>query len=207
MNILIVAATSPEFGPEPIHPHHRIETFLTGVGLSQTAYTLGKKLNNYKPDLCIQIGIAGAYDHSISIGETVIVKQDCFADLGANDRDGSFLHLTEILPCNPLNPFEQEYLIPAMPVIHTSLVMVNAISVNTVHGNQEAIDLAIKKYHPQIETMEGAAFFAVCMTMGIPCIQLRSISNFVEPRNRASWKIGLAIKNLHAALEVLLNHL
>jgi futalosine hydrolase len=204
MNILIIAATSFELSPIQIHPNHSIETFITGVGLSQTAYALGNKLHSFKADLCIQIGIAGSYDRSLSIGEAVIVKQDCFADLGANDRDGSFMHLTEFLPCNPLNPFEQAILEPSMPALQTSLVMVNAISVNTVHGHQQAIDQVIRKYNPQIETMEGASFFAVCMTLGVPCIQLRSISNYVEPRDRASWNIGLAIKNLHQALKELL---
>jgi futalosine hydrolase len=37
----------------------------------------------------------------------------------------------------------------------------------------------------------------------IPCIQLRSISNYVEPRNRSNWNIPLAIKALN---DYLLEH-
>jgi len=48
--------------------------------------------------------------------------------------------------------------------------------------------------------MEGAAFFYVCQLQKIPHIQIRSISNYVEPRNRANWNISLAIKNLNEVL-------
>jgi futalosine hydrolase len=45
--------------------------------------------------------------------------------------------------------------------------------------------------------MEGAAVFYVGFMEKIPVIQLRNISNFVEPRNRSSWKIPEAIKVLN----------
>jgi len=38
-------------------------------------------------------------------------------------------------------------------------------------------------------------------------IQLRAISNMVEPRNRSNWKIELAITNLNATLNLLLDEL
>ena len=45
--------------------------------------------------------------------------------------------------------------------------------------------------------MEGAAFLFCCMKENIPCVQIRSISNFVEKRNKDNWNIPLAIENLH----------
>ena len=51
--------------------------------------------------------------------------------------------------------------------------------------------------NPQIESMEGAAFFYACKIARIPCLQIRSISNYVERRNKASWDILLAIKTLN----------
>jgi len=45
--------------------------------------------------------------------------------------------------------------------------------------------------------MEGAAFFYACAMAGVPCMQIRAVSNYVEKRNRDAWQIGLAIKNLN----------
>jgi futalosine hydrolase len=45
--------------------------------------------------------------------------------------------------------------------------------------------------------MEGAAVLYSCEQTGIPCLQVRSISNYVEPRSKESWKIDLAVKNLN----------
>jgi futalosine hydrolase len=41
----------------------------------------------------------------------------------------------------------------------------------------------------------------------VPYIQLRSVSNYIEPRNRASWKIPLAVKNLNDTLINALNEI
>ena len=65
-----------------------------------------------------------------------------------------------------------------------------------------------KKYsirlNPKIESMEGAAFFYACRKAGVPFIQIRAVSNYVEKRNRDAWQIGLAVKNLNTfALELL----
>ena len=45
--------------------------------------------------------------------------------------------------------------------------------------------------------MEGAAFFKVCNYFNVPCMQIRSISNRVEKRNKENWDISLAIENLN----------
>lgn len=52
---------------------------------------------------------------------------------------------------------------------------------------------------PEIENMEGAAFFAVCEALGVACCQIRAVSNYVgEPFDR--WTVGLAVENLTATL-------
>jgi futalosine hydrolase len=56
--------------------------------------------------------------------------------------------------------------------------------------------MILKRYHPDIETMEGAAFFYVCSKENIPFLALRAVSNRVEPRDKAKWNIPLALKNL-----------
>ena len=48
--------------------------------------------------------------------------------------------------------------------------------------------------------MEGAALHYVCLQMAQPFLQLRAISNYVMPRDRAAWKIGDAVTALNAQL-------
>ena len=67
-----------------------------------------------------------------------------------------------------------------------------------VHRNEKSIELVTSNLHPDIESMEGAAFFYVCMMEKIPCVQLRAISNYVERRNKNNWNIPLSLKNLTA---------
>ena len=52
--------------------------------------------------------------------------------------------------------------------------------------------------------MEGAAVFRVCNDFNIPCMQIRSVSNFVGERNKKNWNIDLAVKNLNLYLKKLL---
>jgi len=65
---------------------------------------------------------------------------------------------------------------------------------------EETINQIIKRLNPDIETMEGAACMIACKNMGVPCIQIRSISNYIEERNKSNWKIDFAIENLNSEL-------
>jgi len=53
--------------------------------------------------------------------------------------------------------------------------------------------------------MEGAAFHYACLKEKVPYAEIRSISNYVEKRDRSKWNIPLAIKNLNDFFIVLLN--
>ena len=71
-----------------------------------------------------------------------------------------------------------------------------AITVNTVHGNNQSIMAVLSRFHPQVESMEGAAFMYTCMIHQVPFAQVRAVSNYVEKRNRKSWKVNEAIRNV-----------
>ena len=87
-----------------------------------------------------------------------------------------------------------------------SLPKANGITVQTVHGNEQSIAL-LRQRNPSasIESMEGAAVFYAGQLEGIPVIEIRSVSNPVEPRNRAGWDIQGAIHSLNQFLLQLLN--
>ena len=77
------------------------------------------------------------------------------------------------------------------------LPKVNGITVNKVHGAQDSINSIKGKYNAHTESMEGAAFMLFCKFNDLTFHQVRSISNYVEPRNKDAWEIELAIDNLN----------
>ncbi|NNE28532.1 MAG: futalosine hydrolase, partial [Saprospiraceae bacterium] len=67
-------------------------------------------------------------------------------------------------------------------------------TVNMVSGSESSIERLQKKYPEiQVESMEGAAAAYVSKQFNIPLIQVRGISNYVEPRNKSNWQLEKAI--------------
>jgi futalosine hydrolase len=84
------------------------------------------------------------------------------------------------------------------------LPRVSGITINTVHGSDSSIAAVRQRCDPQVETMEGAAFMYACLVREVRFAEVRAVSNVVEKRNRAAWKLGEAIDNLNtAALHIL----
>ncbi len=196
MKLLVVAATQAEIAPTLAHfgiaSNNFIETenfdlLITGVGMVVTAFSLGKQLSN-QYNLVLNVGIAGSFDRDIALGEVVNITHDTFAELGAEDHD-DFITLPQLgFGENAFSSNTETTL---------GLKKVKGITVNKVHGNAQSIEKTIQLHQPQTESMEGAAVFYACQQLNIPAMQIRSISNYVEPRNRESWQIGLAVKNLN----------
>lgn len=193
MQILIVAATKAEIEPLVGTFGDKVDCLITGVGMTATSFALGKRLATQHYDLAINLGIAGSFDREIALGEVVEISEDIFSELGAED-DERFLSLAEL-------GFGE---VSFQPTAHlTKLVLdfsprqARGITVNTVHGNTISIREVADRLNPQVESMEGAAFFYACRNAGVPCLQIRAISNYVEKRNRDGWKIGLAVTNLN----------
>lgn len=204
MKILVVVATEPEIkGLKALLPSESlssVEFLITGVGMVNTTFELTKALLSSKYDYVINIGIAGSFDRTIALGEVVWVRKELFSEMGAEDGD-DFLSLIQLgLQTHDDFPFEWgELKSPMLPEINTlaHLKQVRGITVNKVHGNEANILKTNMQFSPQVESMEGAAVFYVALKMNVPCIQIRSISNYVERRNRSAWQIPLALENLN----------
>jgi futalosine hydrolase len=192
MNVLIVAATKSEVTSDKIS---NLPILITGVGMLNTAINLTKELNNNDYDLVINMGVAGSFSNEIKIGDVVEVVEDYFSEIGFEDGD-SFSEFSNF-------EIKTKYKVDG----RTRLRKVKGITVNTVHGNENSIHNIVESLHPDIESMEGSAVFKVCEEMKIPCIQIRSISNKVERRNKESWNLPLAISNLNIEVEKIISTL
>lgn len=206
MKILIAAATSFELEPfinslngKEYESPHEFYICLTGVGMLHTASNLTKAIVSFKPDIAIQAGIAGAFNCSLKLGDIVLVKSEQYGDLGIEDKT-AYLDIFETGLIDPnVFPYEEGRLINPTDKLITggNLPLVKGLTVNKVSGETGTILFRSKKYECDIESMEGAAFHYVCLNEEIPFVQLRAISNYVEPRDKSRWKIDLAIKNLN----------
>jgi len=181
-----------------------IDVLMSGIGMVAKAYQLGKYLQKDKYDLALNIGIAGSFRKEIALGSVVNVVQDQFSEMGAEDGD----RFTDIAGMN-FKEFDTYPYAKGILKNDTNfnqfgiggLKQVCGITSNTIHGKQESISEIIKRFNPDIETMGGAAFLYACLCEKIPCAQIRSVSNYVEVRDRSKWEVHLAIDQL--TLEVL----
>lgn len=216
MDILLTAATGAEIAPliKQIGGHsdaekgpfqvgvHNIYIGITGVGMVSTAYKLAKLLAVRSYDLVVQAGIGGSFDRNIELGSVVAVGSDRFADIGAMDGE-EFIDIFDLgLLQVDEYPFVSKLLNNPLDInsLSIDLPVVDALTVNTVTGNEERVKELASRHKCTLESMEGAAFHYVCMLEEQSFLQVRAISNYVERRNRAGWQIGKAIGALNDAI-------
>ncbi len=209
MNILIVSATQfevkplldflgialPTIGVNSANidfENKDIQVLITGVGMVNTAVMLGRHdLNHY--GLIINAGVCGTLDRNIKLGQVLHITEDILSEMGAEDGN-------DFLTYDQLNlPGKHKF---SHSLRHNfkdleTLKKVKGITVNTVHGNEITIEKVKQLYNPDVESMEGAAFFASCSGLSDNYIQIRSVSNYVEKRDKSKWQMPLAIKNLN----------
>lgn len=216
MHILLISATKFEIEPFLLLlereqyqlNEHSLHVLITGVGQINTTYMLTTNLQNKKADLVIQAGIAGSFNDRLILGETVLIKQDTFGDIGMEEKENFTTLFDAGFAARNDFPFNDGWLINTNKIFDQSLLpIVRAISVNKV--SDSLLQRQQFKYHfnPDLESMEGAAFHYVCLQQKTPFIQIRSISNEVGERDKNKWKIKDAIVNLNIELEKLIKQL
>ena len=219
VKILVVAATSFEISPfleklvfvgktDNRLMQYRLESIsfdliIPGIGMMVTAFQMGRQFSKEKYDLAINAGICGSFTHNIGIGDVVEVVEDCISDLGAEETDG-FLTVFDLGLSDPDSvPYINGVLINNFKMksgVLGRLRKVKGATVNKIPGSSQSLKNSGILYSPEIETMEGAAFLYSCLMEGIPCTQIRAVSNYVAERDKSKWDVRLAVKNLNRVL-------
>lgn len=207
MNVLIVAATDFEIEPF-IQQKKKADILVTGFGIPATIFNLTKKLMSKNYDLAIQAGIAGTFNETFSLSEVVVVKEDCFGDIGMEEKgrfyslfDNGFLKENEF-PFSDGKLFNHSKILEKNSLSKAKAVTINKISDDIFHNK-----MLHEKFNSEIETMEGAAFHYVCLQQKINFLQLRSISNKVGERDKSKWKLKPSIENLNKELIKIIGNL
>ena len=197
MRILIVTATDSEIAPieGALRARSGVDVLVTTVGMVATAAHCADALARTRYDLAVNLGLCGSFDPALPPGVVVHVVSDRLPELGAEDGEA-------FLPIELLGLSADHLITNTAPPRNAALSRLRAVrgvTVNTVHGNPPSIVALMTRCNADVESMEGAAFMYSCRLASIPYAQVRAVSNVVERRDRAHWRITEAIDALGAA--------
>lgn len=200
--VALVVATEPEATPLR---DLGLDVAVSGIGAVNAALATAELIARTAPDLVVNVGIAGAYpDSGLRVGDLVVSSEMTYGALGAAD-DERFLDLHAL--GFPLLPGIHNRL----PAWEGSVTLARALgaacgpilTVETVTGSAAAAHALQARWPGALaEGMEGAGAAHAARRAGVPCVELRGVSNAVGPRDRAAWDIPAAVGAVHAALSV-----
>lgn len=169
-----------------------------GVGLLDYAVNLSYILRQYHYERVFALGICGAYlNRDLNLCDVVRVDSEVVGDMGVQDRDGHFATWGEVTGEPVIYKGDSPRV---LPFGLASLPSVVGVSVNCCTGTRYLSVRRSETFRADVETMEGAACFAVCKKFGIPAYQFRAVSNIATDRDPSAWKIAEALAALKAAI-------
>lgn len=174
-----------------------VDVLAGGVGVAAAAAAAAFALTARRYELVLSAGIAGGFPPTVP-GDVVVADAVVHADLGAEDGP-SFRALSQLGFGDERTPLD-----PATAVElarrcggRTGAVL----SVSTVTGTATTARRRLEQSpDARAEAMEGAGILAAARLAGVVFAEVRTISNAVGPRDRATWDIPLALRALGAAI-------
>jgi futalosine hydrolase len=186
---------------------------VTGLGAVNTAHALTRQLlTQPRPSIVIQAGIAGAYvPAGVAVGSVLLATEEMYGDVGVLTPEGWLpadaigLPLVEAraghpprfnqFPCDPDLVARAEAI--AGPLVARAGRFLTLAQVTGVRALGDALHY---RFNALCESMEGAAAAHVCALHDIPFLEVRGVSNLVEDRDRAAWRIAEAVAAAQAVV-------
>lgn len=188
MSVDLVVCVATELEAALLGPH--VDVLVTGVGAVNAAYSLTRYLEREGAQSVISCGIAGAYPQAFrdgfSLTSVVCAESECYGDLGANSPSG-FLDM-QALGFPLIAAPEPIYNVLPMKIFPAPR-RARFVTVNACSGTDEEACQREVRTGGSVESMEGAAIAHVAALYGIPCGEIRGISNRAGLRHRAAWKV------------------
>jgi futalosine hydrolase len=188
-----------------------------GMGKANAAQSVTMVLEREPVSLIVSFGVAGAYpDSGLAVGDVALAEVEHYGDEGVNapagwiSCEGIGIPLVEVGEVRLFNDF---------PVDRAALGRVSAaleragsrpstgpfVTVSCCSGTTERGRELARRFGAICESMEGAAHAHVAALYGIPFLELRGISNRVEDRDLAGWRLVDAAEAAAGALPVLVS--
>ena len=186
---------------------------VTGIGPLNAAFVFGRALGTH-PGLSgvISMGIGGSFDlATLPLGSWTVADEEIWPEFGIrHEKDVRAQELG--FPLGHAGNeaiWDRISLDPADAAARMALCLppsmprASFISVAGVTATRERADFLHGTCQADVENMEGFALALACATHGIPFLEIRTISNLVGPRDRATWQIKKACRALGDILPAL----
>ncbi|WP_043816431.1 futalosine hydrolase [Deinococcus maricopensis] len=205
MDVLVVVATE---GEAALLRDLGVRVVVSGVGAVAAALATAGALASGRAALVVSAGIGGAFEGcGAALGGVAVSSRMVYGQLGAEDGE-AFLPLgalgLEVAPGN-VGVF------PAWSGAAAFAGRLGAplgafVTVETATGSARSAAALRARYADAVmEGMEGAGVAHAAFLAGVPAVEVRGVSNWVGPRDRASWQIGAALRAVRGALAVLVS--
>ena len=150
----------------------------------------------------VSAGIAGGFAGRADVGSTVLATRSVAADVGAESPDG-FLSLATLGFGQSTMDVDKDLLTQLRSALPAAVVG-DVLTVATVTGTAEGAATILARWPGAVaEAMEGFGVATAAAQEGVAFAELRTISNPVGPRDRASWRIRDALAALTQAAPAL----
>lgn len=213
LELLINTLEEPYCDPNAIFPAtegtiagKRLVCCAGGIGKTNAASATTSLVERYRPELLIITGCGGAYPGSgLSVGDLALASDEIFGDEGVLAPTG-WLDLGQMeLPLLtkgvrswynsiPLARHEAQKAMKLAGSHGLRLVRGRFVTVSSCSGTKGRGQELARRYQAVCENMEGAAIALTALRYGLPCLEIRGISNLVEDRDMSRWDIGLAVE-------------
>ncbi len=174
-----------------------------GVGPAAAAAATAHVAATEDVGLVVSMGVAGAFGSArLRHGDIAVATSIVAADLGALsperflDLDALGLDGAAAVDCPPgLVGTARDRL--AAAGLHVAVGAI--LTLSTMTGSAERAAELMSRHGAVAEAMEGAGVAHVATLHGLPVLEVRSISNEVGLRDRASWDLPAALASLGTA--------
>ncbi len=178
-----------------------------GISKSNAASAATYLIERFHPKLIIITGCGGAYPGSgLSIGDMAVATDEIFGDEGVLAPEGWIdLRDMDLALLNeggrswhntiPLARLETEKAMQLADSHGVQLIRGRFVTVSACSGTKARGMELQRRCQAVCENMEGAAIALTALRYGIPCVEIRGISNLVEDRDISRWNIGQAVEN------------
>lgn len=196
---------------------------VSGIGKTNASRGTALLIEQFSPRVIVHLGVGGAYSSShLRIGDIAIAEKEIYGDEGVFLRDG--FHSAETIGIPFLvkgrKKYFNEFMLDrklskmanriARTTFLASRITVKSgpfLTLSTCTGTLKRAKELERAFHAFCENMEGAAVAHVCVSCGIPMVEIRGISNMVGQRNKKKWDIHLAAENCQKVVTELLKEI
>jgi len=158
------------------------------------------------PAAVISAGVAGALPSldPLTIGDAVVASGSVYVEEGIETPEG----FSDVAAMGfPLVPGADGNRLPAHPGLASAAIgaapearLGVVATVATCSGTDARAAAVRRRTGAVAEAMEGAAVLHAAALLGLPAIELRTISNTTGDRDRQSWDLDLALRRLETLL-------